>query len=152
MAPGFEDTGGNSAPGGPGTILRTGEKSTVPLSKTRLPWSSKWAVLAPTEANVSLAEKFRPSSAATSESSTSLKMYQTFFPLPFICPKDSGMVMVPFATSIWPVSSNCTGPTKLRLVEEGGGPKSDSGTAVPMAAGGGETLHPGAGPGVRGGG
>src|SRR6201987_6551265 len=56
------------------------------------------------------------------------------------------MVMVPFAASTWPVFSNCTGPTKLRLVSEGGGPKYDRGTVVPMDAGAGNKLHPGPGP------
>src|SRR5438105_9789985 len=54
--------------------------------------------------------------------------------------------MVPCATSTTPVSSNCTGPTKLRLVSEGGGPKYDRGTVVPMEAGAGNKLHPGPGP------
>src|ERR1700731_1520137 len=56
------------------------------------------------------------------------------------------MVMVPCATSTTPVSSNCTGPTKLRLVSEGGGPKYDRGTEAPMDAGAGNKLHPGPGP------
>src|ERR1700751_4614379 len=56
------------------------------------------------------------------------------------------MVMVPFAASTWPVFSNCTGPTKLRLVSEGGGPKYDRGTVVPTDAGAGNKLHPGPGP------
>src|SRR6201987_6125508 len=56
------------------------------------------------------------------------------------------MVMVPFAASTWPVFSNCTGPTKLRLASEGGGPKYDRGTVVPMDAGAGNKLHPGPGP------
>src|SRR5438270_13989980 len=54
--------------------------------------------------------------------------------------------MVPCATSTTPVSSNCTGPTKLRLVSEGGGPKYDRGTVVPMEAGAGNSVHPGPGP------
>src|SRR6202040_2620320 len=49
-------------------------------------------------------------------------------------------------TSTTPVSSNWTGPTKLRLVSEGGGPKYDRGTVVPMDAGAGNKLHPGPGP------
>src|SRR6201987_5596562 len=56
------------------------------------------------------------------------------------------MVMVPFAASTWPVFSNCTGPTKLRLVSEGGGPKYDRGTVVPTEGGAGNKLHPGPGP------
>src|SRR6201984_2657431 len=56
------------------------------------------------------------------------------------------MVMVPCAASTTPVSSNWTGPTKLRLVSEGGGPKYDRGTVVPMDAGAGNKLHPGPGP------
>src|ERR1700751_6203924 len=56
------------------------------------------------------------------------------------------MVMVPFAASTWPVFSNCTGPTKLRLVSEGGGPKYDRGTVAPTEGGAGNKLHPGPGP------
>src|ERR1700747_2360618 len=56
------------------------------------------------------------------------------------------MVMVPCAASTTPVSSNWTGPTKLRLVSEGGGPKYDRGTVVPIDAGAGNKLHPGPGP------
>src|ERR1700745_2065775 len=56
------------------------------------------------------------------------------------------MVMVPCAASTTPVSSNWTGPTKLRLVSEGGGPKYDRGTVAPTDGGAGNKLHPGPGP------
>src|ERR1700757_1391967 len=56
------------------------------------------------------------------------------------------MVMVPCAASTTPVSSNWTGPTKLRLVSEGGGPKYERGTVAPTEGGAGNRLHPGPGP------
>src|ERR1700722_2302943 len=73
-------------------------------------------------------------------------MYQTFFLLPFIVPIYSGNVTVPCAVSTVPDLSNCSGPTKLGLSEEGGGPKYESGTDAPTLAGAGNTLHPGPGP------
>ena len=53
---------------------------------------------------------------------------------------------MPCPTSSVPDFSNCSGPTKLGFWEEGGGPKYDSGTVVPMDAGAGNRLHPGPGP------
>src|SRR6266436_5982475 len=97
MAPGAANVGGNSCPAGPGIILRSGLKLTVPASNTMFPLASRFPVLAECDAKVSLAEKFRPNSAAT-------------------------------------------------LVSEGGGPKYDRGTEVPMEAGAGNKLHPGPGP------
>src|SRR5207249_5562234 len=52
-------------------------KSTVPLSNTRVPSAARFAVLAALDVKVSFAEKFKPNSAATFGSSTSVKMYQT---------------------------------------------------------------------------
>ena len=49
--PGVKDVGGNSAPAGPGTTLRFGEKSTVPALKTMLPFSSRFPVRAAFAAN-----------------------------------------------------------------------------------------------------
>ena len=85
--PGVANEGGNSAPGGPGTIFRSGAKFTVPASNTIFPSASRFPVLAECEAKVSLAEKFRPNSAATLGSSTSVRIYHTFFPLPLRWPK-----------------------------------------------------------------
>src|SRR5580700_3270419 len=111
-------------------MLLTGEKSTVPLLKTRSLFWSKLAVRAAFAANVIFAEKFSPSSAATSESSTSVKMYQTFLPS-FMCPRYRGIVIVPVVVSTGPVFNSWTGPTKLRLTEDGGGPKYERFTVAP---------------------
>src|SRR5579871_4896086 len=54
--------------------------------------------------------------------------------------------MVPFLSSIGPVLSNCTGPTRLGLVVEGGGAKYERFTVVPTEAGAGNRLQPGPGP------
>src|SRR5712671_2556381 len=76
-------------------MLRMGEKSTVPLSNTKFPFGSRFAVRAALAMKVIFAEKFRPREAATSESSTSVKTYQTLAPF-FICPRYRGIVIVPF--------------------------------------------------------
>src|SRR3989442_15096020 len=73
-------------------------------------------------------------------------MYQTAFPLPFIVPLYKGRVIVPFVSSTLPDCSNCSGPTKLGLLAEGGGPKYDRQTDAPTEAGAGSRLHPGPGP------
>src|SRR5437879_2117660 len=73
-------------------------------------------------------------------------MYQTVFLLPAIDPWYSGSVIVPFAASIVPDLSNWTGPTRLGLLSDGGGPKYDRLTAAPTDAGAGSRLHPGPGP------
>ena len=86
----------------PGTILRSGEKFTVPASKTRFPWSSKLAVLAAVEANVSLVEKFSPNSAATLESSTSVRMYQRALFVPA-----SATPAAPIRLIEWPQQVGC---------------------------------------------
>ena len=53
-------------PAGPGVMLREGEKSTVPALNTKSALSSKFAVRAALPMKLILAEKFSPSSAATS--------------------------------------------------------------------------------------
>src|SRR5260370_11857340 len=121
-------------------MFRLGAKLTVPLSNTILPLASRSPVLAALEAKVSLAEKFKPSSAATLGLSTSVKTYQMVFFEPLSVPLYKGKVTVPFLASTVPEFSNCTGPTKLGLVVEGGGPKYDKPT-VPDG-GPGNKLHP----------
>src|SRR6266567_8575465 len=56
------------------------------------------------------------------------------------------MVIVPLVASTGPLLSNCTGPTKLRLTVEGGGPKYERFTVVPTEGGAGNKLQPGPGP------
>src|ERR1700740_1828639 len=56
------------------------------------------------------------------------------------------MVIVPFWSSTGPVLSNCTGPTRLWLTVDGGGPKYARPTLVPIEAGAGNRLQPGPGP------
>src|ERR1700726_1669752 len=73
-------------------------------------------------------------------------MYQTVFLLPASDPWYSGSVIVPFAASIVPDLSNCTGPTRLGLLSDGGGPKYDRLIAAPTDAGAGRRLQPGPGP------
>jgi len=98
------------------------------------------------EAKVSLAEKFKPSSAATLGLSTSVKTYQMVFFEPLSVPLYKGKVTVPFLASTVPEFSNCTGPTKLGLVVEGGRPKYDKPTDAPTDGGAGNKLQPGPGP------
>src|SRR5918996_3934120 len=57
-------------------------------------------------------------------------------------PLYSGRVMVPSSKSTWPERSSCTGPTRLGFVCAGGGPKYDGSTPAPIAALGGNRLHP----------
>ena len=59
-------------------IFRSGAKFTVPALNTIFPCASRFPVLAAREENWSLVEKFSPKAAATLESLTSVKMYQTF--------------------------------------------------------------------------
>src|SRR5260370_36764827 len=73
-------------------------------------------------------------------------MYQTVFFEPLSVPLYKGKVTVPFLASTVPEFSNCTGPTKLGLVVEGGGPKYDKPTVAPTDAGAGNKLQPGPGP------
>jgi hypothetical protein len=73
-------------------------------------------------------------------------MYQTVFFVPFSVPLYKGKVTVPFLASTVPEFSNCTGPTKLVLVVEGGGPKYDKPTDAPTDGGAGNKLQPGPGP------
>ena len=54
--------------------------------------------------------------------------------------------MVPFVASTGPLLSNWTGPTKLRLTVDGGGPKYERFTVAPTDGGAGNRLHPGPGP------
>src|SRR5579864_8588355 len=56
------------------------------------------------------------------------------------------MVIVPCLASTVPLFSSCTGPTRLRLTEEGGGPKYDRGTDAPTEGGAGNKSQPGPGP------
>ena len=77
------------------------------------------------------------------ESETSVRMYQTVLPVLLTDPLYRGMVIVPAVASSRPVSSNCTGPTKLWLTVEGGGPKYERGTFVPILAGAGNKSQPG---------
>src|SRR6516162_1766873 len=56
------------------------------------------------------------------------------------------MVIVPCLASTVPVLSSCTGPTRLRLTDDGGGPKYDRGTFAPTDAGAGNRSQPGPGP------
>src|ERR1700752_518569 len=123
-----------------------GAKLTVPLSNTIFPLRSRLPVLAALDAKLSFAEKFSPSSAAMPGLETSVRTYQTFFFVSFRDPLYRGIVIVPFATSIGPVFKSWTGPTRLWLVDEGGGPKYESGTFVPTDAGAGNRLQPGPGP------
>ena len=104
-------------------MLLLGVKSTVPLSNTMFPFSSRLPVRAALEAKLSFAEKFSPSSAATPWLEVSVRMYQMFLFVPFKLPLYSGMVIVPFAVSIGPEFSSWTGPTRLGFVVEGEGPK-----------------------------
>src|SRR3984957_4785074 len=53
------------------------------------------------------------------------------------------MVIVPGVASTCPVLSNCTGPTRLWLIVEGGGPKYERPTFVPIFAGAGNRSQPG---------
>src|SRR5260370_23893554 len=126
-------------------MLRIGEKSTVPLSKTRSPLRSRFAVRAALDMKAILAEKFNPRRAATLGSETSDRMYHTLAPF-FICPRYSGTVIVPLTRSIGPDLSNWTGPTRLSFVAEGGGPKYERLNAVPTDGGAGNRLQPGPGP------
>src|SRR5260370_14298205 len=126
-------------------MLRIGEKSTVPLSKTRSPLRSRFAVRAALDMKALLAEKFRPRRAATLGSEASERMYPTLVPF-FICPRYSGTVIVPLSRSIGPDWSNWTGPTRLSFVAEGGGPKYERLNAVPTDGGAGNRLQPGPGP------
>jgi hypothetical protein len=80
-------------------------------------------VRAAVEANFSLVEKFRPSSAATLGSSTSVKTYQIVLLEPARWPLYNGIVMVPCAASTVPEFNNWTGPTRLWFTLEGEGPK-----------------------------
>ena len=73
-------------------------------------------------------------------------MYQTVFFEPLSVPLYKGKVTVPFLASTVPEFSNCTGPTKLGLVVEGGGPKYDKPTVAPTDGGAGNKLQPGPGP------
>ena len=57
-----------------------------------------------------------------------------------------GKVIVPFVASTTPDLSNCTGPTRLGLLSEGGGPKYERSTVAPTEGGAGRRLHPGPGP------
>src|ERR1700732_3229994 len=127
-------------------MLRLGGKLTGALSKTISPLASIFPVLAASEALVSLAEKFRPSSAATPGLSTSVKMYQMVFLLPARLPLYSGIVTVPFLALTVPEFNSCTGPTRLGLVVDGDGPKYDSGTDAPTDGGAGTKSQPGPGP------
>src|SRR6266849_3715702 len=63
-----------------------------------------------------------------------------------MCPRYRGIVIVPLATSTRPVFSSWTGPTRLRLTVDGGGPKYERLTVAPTEGGAGNTLHPGPGP------
>src|ERR1700719_4393092 len=54
--------------------------------------------------------------------------------------------MVPLMSSTGPVLSSWTGPTKLGLLVEGGGPKYERPTAAPTEGGAGNKLQPGPGP------
>src|SRR5579864_7740755 len=56
------------------------------------------------------------------------------------------MVMVPLVASTGPLLSSWTGPTKLRLMVDGDGPKYERFTVAPTEGGAGNTLHPGPGP------
>src|SRR5579864_228490 len=56
------------------------------------------------------------------------------------------MVMVPLVASTGPLLSSWTGPTKLRLMVDGDGPKYERGTVAPTEGGAGNKLHPGPGP------
>ena len=73
-------------------------------------------------------------------------MYQTAFFEPLSVPLYKGKVTVPFFASTVPEFSNCTGPTRLGLVVEGGGPKYDKPTVAPTDGGAGNKLQPGPGP------
>src|SRR3984957_20991644 len=53
------------------------------------------------------------------------------------------MVIVPGVASTCPVLSNCTGPTRVWLTVEGGVPKYDRPTLVPIFAGAGNRSQPG---------
>src|SRR6266853_667485 len=89
-----------------------------------------------------------PRNEATLASLTSVRMYHTVLelPLPFKDPRYSGSVIVPFRSSTVPDFNNWTGPTRLGLVSEGGGPKYERLTAAPMDGGAGNRLQPGPGP------
>src|SRR5271154_2082466 len=56
------------------------------------------------------------------------------------------MVIVPVTESTGPVFSSWTGPTKLRLTDDGGGPKYERSTVAPTEGGAGNTSHPGPAP------
>src|SRR5229473_1428600 len=89
-----------------------------------------------------------PRNEATLASLTSVRMYHTVLepPFPLTDPRYSGSVTVPFWSSTVPDFNNWTGPTKLGLVAEGGGPKYERLTAAPTEAGAGNRLQPGPGP------
>jgi hypothetical protein len=59
-------------------MLRTGRNLRC-LYQTRVSHPQRGLRFVPLDAKVSLAEKFKPGSAATFGSSTSVRMYQTFF-------------------------------------------------------------------------
>jgi hypothetical protein len=63
----------------PGAILRSGEKSTVPLSnRSMLPLTRRaLRVARSTSPYFSFGEKFRPRESASSRSDVSVRMYQT---------------------------------------------------------------------------
>src|SRR6266851_5590252 len=89
-----------------------------------------------------------PRNEATLASLTSVRMYHTVLepPFPLTDPRYSGSVTVPFWSSTVPDFNNWTGPTKLGLVAEGGGPKYERLTLAPMEGGAGNRLQPGPGP------
>jgi hypothetical protein len=102
----LRNLGGNSLPGGPRIIIRSGAKFKRACVEYDIPLRVQVSRPGGKRGELELSRKFSPSSAATLESLTSVKIYQTFFLVPASVPRYSGKVIVPWAASTVPDLSN----------------------------------------------